>query len=429
VKEGDVKLAEEYDVNDLSLAGEGKIRIEWAERFMPVLRMIRERFAEEKPLKGVRIACCMHVTTETANLMRTLKAGGGEPALCASNPLSTQDPIAASLVKDYGVKVFAIRGEDNETYYKHIHDVLDTNPNITMDDGCDLVNTIHGNRTELIPGVWASMEETTTGIIRLKAMEKDGALKIPVFAVNDAESKHFFDNRYGTGQSTCDGIVRATNVLFAGRRVVAAGYGWCGRGFAMRARGLGANVIVTEINPVKAIEAVMDGFTVMSMEEAAKIGDVFCTLTGNKGVIRREHFEAMKDGAIVCNSGHFNVELDLPGLESITEKIGDEDERPLVKRYELKNGREVFVLADGRLVNLSCAEGHPPSVMDMSFSVQALATEHAIKEKGNYSIAVNPVPPDIDMSISSMKLESMGIKIDTLTEEQVKYLASYDEGT
>ncbi len=423
-----VKLAENYDVKDLSLAEHGRIRIEWAERFMPVLSQIRERFEKEKPLDGVHIGCCMHVTTETANLMRALKAGGGEPALCASNPLSTQDPIAASLVQDYGVKVFAIRGEDNETYYKHIHDVLDTKPQITMDDGCDLVNTIHGDRTELIPGVWASMEETTTGIIRLRAMEKDNALKIPVFAVNDAESKHFFDNRYGTGQSTCDGIIRATNVLFAGRRVVAAGYGWCGRGFAMRAKGLGANVIVTEINPVKAIEAVMDGFNVMPMAEAAKIGDVFCTLTGNKNVIRKEHFEVMKEGAIVCNSGHFNVELDLPGLESLAERVS-EDERPLVKRYDLRNGRTLFVLADGRLVNLACAEGHPPSVMDMSFSVQALTTEYAVKNKGSYPVVVNPVPADIDMNISHMKLASMGISIDELTPEQVKYLSSYDEGT
>jgi adenosylhomocysteinase len=428
VKEGVVKLAREYDVKDLSLAEEGKIRIEWADRFMPVLKSIRERFEKEKPLEGVRLGCCMHVTTETANLMRALKAGGGEPALCASNPLSTQDPIAASLVKDYGVKVFAIRAEDNETYYQHIYEVLDQKPNITMDDGCDLLNAIHSKRTELIPDVWASMEETTTGIIRLQAMEKDSALKIPVFAVNDAESKHFFDNRYGTGQSTCDGIIRATNVLFAGRRVVAAGYGWCGRGFAMRAKGLGASVIVTEINPVKAIEAVMDGFTVMPMAEAAKIGDIFCTLTGNKNVIRKEHFEVMKEGAIICNSGHFNVELELPGLESLAEKIS-EDERPLVKRYDLKNGKTIFVLADGRLVNLSCAEGHPPSVMDMSFSVQALTTEYAVKNKGSYPVAVNPVPADIDMNISQLKLATMGIEIDELTPEQVKYLASYDEGT
>jgi adenosylhomocysteinase len=421
-------LAREYDVKDLSLAREGKIRIEWAERFMPVLRSIRERFEKEKPLKGVHLGCCMHVTTETANLMRTLVAGGGEPALCASNPLSTQDPIAASLVQDYGVKVYAIRGENNDTYYRHINDVLDQKPNITMDDGCDLVNSIHKSRTELIPDVWASMEETTTGIIRLRAMEKDGALKIPVFAVNDAESKHFFDNRYGTGQSTCDGIIRATNVLFAGRRIVACGYGWCGRGFAMRAKGLGANVIVTEINPVKAIEAAMDGFTVMPMAEAAKIGDVFCTLTGNKNVIRKEHFTVMKEGAIVCNSGHFNVELDLPGLQELAENVS-EDERPLVKRYDLRNGKTIFVLADGRLVNLACAEGHPPSVMDMSFSVQALTTEYAVKNKGSYGVAVNPVPADIDMNISHMKLTSMGIEIDELTPEQVKYLASYDEGT
>ena len=421
-------MPQEHDVKDLSRASEGRIRTEWADRFMPVLAMIRGRFEKEKPLKGARVGCCMHVTSETANLMRTLKAGGAEVALCASNPLSTQDATAACLVKDYGVRVYAVRAEDNDTYYRHIHSVLDTRPNITMDDGCDLVNTIHAGRTELIPDVWASMEETTTGIIRLRAMEKHGALRIPVFAVNDADSKHLFDNRYGTGQSTCDGIIRATNVLFAGRRIVACGYGWCGRGFAMRARGLGANVIVTEINPVKAIEAVMDGFAVMPIAMAAGIGDVFCTLTGNKNVIRKEHFEAMKDGAIVCNSGHFDVELDLPGLESLAEKVS-RDERPLVRRYDLRNGRSIFVLAQGRLVNLACAEGHPPSVMDMSFSVQALTAEYAAKNRGRYGVAVNPVPIQIDMDISRLKLESMGVEIDVLTPEQEKYLASYAEGT
>jgi adenosylhomocysteinase len=418
----------EHDVKDLGLAESGEKRIEWANRFMPVLALIRERLQKEKPLAGVRMACCMHVTSETANLMRTLSAGGASPALCASNPLSTQDDVAAALVRNHGIPVYAIRGEDNKTYYSHIEATLKRKPNITMDDGADLISTIHSKMPELIKEIYGSMEETTTGIIRLRAMERDNSLKIPVIAVNDADAKHFFDNRYGTGQSTVDGIIRSTNILFAGLNVVAGGYGWCGRGFAMRARGMGAKVIVTEVNPLRALEATMDGFSVMPMAEAAEIGDVFCTLTGDKTVIGREHFEKMKDGAIVCNSGHFNVEVDLEALQSMSKKI-TENVRPNVDSYQLKNGKTIFVLAKGRLVNLAAAEGHPPVVMDMSFSIQALTAEYVVKDRGKLQPRVYPVPKEIDNEVARLKLASLGLKIDTLTKEQERYLANWQEGT
>ncbi len=415
------------DIADIKLAQKGKDRIEWAELNMPVLRLIRERFKKDKPFKGINMACCLHVTTETANLMITLKAGGANAALCASNPLSTQDDVAASLVKDYGVSVFSIRGEDNKTYYKHINQALDFKPHITMDDGADLVSTLHSERDELIEGVIGGTEETTTGVIRLKAMANDGALRYPIIAVNDSKTKHFFDNRYGTGQSTVDGILRATNMLMAGSNVVVAGYGWCGRGFAMRARGMGANVIVTEVDPVKAIEAVMDGFQVMTMGRAVRVGDLFVTLTGDINVIRMEHFEKMKEGAIVANSGHFNVELELSKLAKECKKR--REIRESVEEYTLRNGRRIYVLAEGRLVNLSAAEGHPAMVMDMSFANQALAAEHMIKNADSMEKDVYMVPEKIDNRIAALKLKSMGIKIDRLTDEQKKYLASWEMGT
>ncbi len=415
------------DVKDLKLSAKGKDRIEWAERDMPVLRRIRESFSKKKTLKGVRIAACLHVTTETANLMRTLKAGGAEVYLCASNPLSTQDDVAASLVKDYGVAVFAVRGEDNKTYYRHINAVLDKKPQITMDDGADLVSVLHSKRKKDAEYVIGSTEETTTGVIRLKSLANKGLLKFPVIAVNDAATKHFFDNRYGTGQSTLDGIIRATNRLVAGSSFVVCGYGWCGKGLAMRARGAGANVIVTEVDPLKALEAVMDGFQVMPIARAARIGDFFCTVTGDINVIRKEHFKNMKDGAIVCNSGHFNVELDLEGLKGLTKS--KRIIRDFVQEYRLKDGRRIHVLAEGRLVNLACAEGHPASVMDMSFANQALSAAYLVQRGSNLEKRVYTVPEDIDREIARMKLETLGVKIDKLTKEQREYLASWEMGT
>jgi len=418
----------DYQIADLKLAAEGKKRIDWAERDMLVLQLVRERFLREKPLAGVRMSLCLHVTAETANLCRTLKAGGADLLLCASNPLSTQDDVAASLVEHDQIKVFSIRGEDNKTYYSHIRSGIEHKPMITMDDGADLVSTIHAEYPGQTGEIMGSMEETTTGVIRLRAMAADDALKIPVFAVNDAQTKHLFDNRYGTGQSTVDGIIRATDILLAGSTVVTAGYGYCGRGFAMRARGMGANVIVTEVDPVKAIEAVMDGYRVMPMEEAAPIGDLFCTLTGNINVIRPEHFELMKDGAIVCNSGHFNVELDLKGLENMAAKI-ERKVRQEVDAYILGNGKKIFVLGEGRLINLAAAEGHPASVMDMSFAVQALTTEYVVKNHENLEHRVYEVPESIDKWVAELKLKSMNVALDKLTPEQEKYLASWTMGT
>ncbi|MDP8262285.1 MAG: adenosylhomocysteinase [Candidatus Ancaeobacter aquaticus] len=418
-----------YDIKNIDLAAGGKKRIEWADRDMPVLRETRKRFSAEQPFKGLKMSACLHVTAETANLARTLTAGGADLALCASNPLSTQDDVAASLVKDYGISVFAIKGEDNDVYYSHLKAVLDRRPNITMDDGADLVSALHGEKyKDLVSEVMGSMEETTTGIIRLKAMEKDNALKIPVIAVNDADTKHLFDNRYGTGQSTLDGIIRATDMLIAGKAVVVAGYGWCGKGFAMRARGMGANVIVTEIDPIKCLEAVMDGFRVMDMKEASKEADLVCTITGNMHVIRKEHFELMKNGAMVANSGHFNVEIDLEGLAQIAVEV-KKDVRNFVDEYVLKNGNSIFVLAEGRLINLAAAEGHPACVMDMSFATQALASEYVVQNKGKLSPKVYYVPREIDEWVASLKLKTMGITIEKLTPEQVKYLASWDMGT
>ena len=418
----------DFDVKDTGLAAEGKRRIEWADRDMPVLRVIRKRFEKEKPLKGIKMSACLHITAETANLARTLKAGGAQLVLCASNPLSTQDDVAASLSTDYGIPVFAIKGEDTETYYRHIQSALAHDPQVTMDDGADLVSAIHTDHTDLIPGILGSMEETTTGVIRLRAMEKDGALKIPVVAVNDADTKHLFDNRYGTGQSTVDGIIRATDILLAGKMVVAAGYGWCGRGFAMRARGMGSNVIVTEVEPLRALEAVMDGFRVMSMEQAAAEGDLFCTLTGDVNVIREEHFIAMKDGAILCNSGHFNVEIDLKALKNISKEVRT-GVREFVDAYVLKDGRTVYVVGEGRLVNLAAAEGHPACVMDMSFAVQALASEYVATRETKLEPKVHNVPDEIDKTVARLKLESMGVNIDTLTDEQAEYLSSWTSGT
>jgi adenosylhomocysteinase len=416
------------DVKDLALAPKGKGRIVWADAQMPVLREIRARFEREKPLKGQRIAACLHVTTETANLMRTFVAGGAEVALCASNPLSTQDDNAASLVADYGIPTYAIRGEDSKTYYQHIHQALDFKPTLTLDDGADLVTAIHQKRTDLIPGLLASMEETTTGVIRLRAMHKDGALKIPVVSVNDAQTKFMFDNRYGTGQSTVDGIIRATNVLLAGRNVVVAGYGWCGRGFASRARGLGAKVYVTEVEPIRALEATMDGFQVVPMAEAVKLGEIFCTLTGNKSVIRKEHFQAMRDGAIVANSGHFNVELDLDALAALSKQVR-KNVRENVDEYVQKDGRSIFVLGEGRLVNLACAEGHPAAVMDMSFATQALMTEWCVLNRSKLKVSVIDVPRDVEQTIARLKLRTMGVLIDEMTPEQKKYVESWQEGT
>ena len=417
----------DYDVKNLKLAKDGALRIEGADQNMVVLKRIRERFEKEKPLKGVRIAACLHVTTETASLMQTLKAGGAQVVLCASNPLSTQDDTAAALVKNDRISVFAVKGEDNRTYYSHINAALDFKPHYTMDDGADLVSTLHSERSELLPQVRGGTEETTTGVIRLRSMAAEGVLQYPIIAVNDAQTKHFFDNRYGTGQSTVDGIIRATNRLIAGTNFVVCGYGWCGRGVAMRARGMGANVIVTEINPLRAIEAVMDGFTVMPIRKAAAIGDFFCTLTGNIAVIRKEHFQRMKDGAIVSNSGHFNVELDLDGLQAIT--VSRRTIRPFVEEYVLKNGRRINVLGEGRLINLAAAEGHPSSVMDMSFANQALCIEYMANNNKRLSKNVHPVPEKIDRQIAKEKLSAMGTKIDKLTAEQKKYLASWEMGT
>lgn len=416
-----------YVVKDLGMAEGGRRRIKWAEREMPVLRQVRERFAKERPLEGVRISCCLHVTTETANLMRTLQAGGADVVLTASNPLSTQDDVAASLVSHDEIPVFAIKGEDNDVYYKNLNMALDHKPQITMDDGADLVSTMHRSRRELIPGMIGSMEETTTGVIRMKAMAADGALEFPVVAVNDAMTKHLFDNRYGTGQSTIDGIIRATNILLAGKTFVVAGYGWCGRGLAMRARGMGANVVVTEIDALKALEAVMDGFRVMPMIEAAPIGDFFITLTGDKDVIDRHHFEIMKDGALVGNSGHFNVEINIPALEEMA--VAKRRVRPFVEQYDLPDGRQIHILAEGRLLNLAAAEGHPASVMDMSFANQALVAEYLYKNGKELGNKVYSVPEDIDLSIADLKLKAMQIGIDVLTPAQVAYLSSWQEGT
>ncbi len=415
------------DVKDLGLAAKGKKRIEWASRSMPVLELIRKRFLKEKPLAGLRVSACLHVTTETANLMTTLRDGGADAVICASNPLSTQDDVAASLVQDFGIPVFAIKGEDNKTYYSHITAALDHQPHITMDDGADLVSTIHSNRRDLLPNIVGGTEETTTGVIRLRSMAKDGVLMFPIVSVNDADTKHLFDNRYGTGQSTLDGVIRATNLLIAGLNIVVAGYGWCGRGVASRARGMGAKVIVTEIDPTKAIEAVMDGFYVMPMSAAAPLGDIFVTVTGNKKVIRKEHFEAMKDGAVICNSGHFNVEIDIPALESMSKS--HTEAREFVEEYQIADGRKIFLLGEGRLINLASAEGHPASVMDMSFANQALSAEYMAKNHKSLEKKVYAVPQAIDKEIARLKLQSMGSFIDVLTTEQEAYLASWAEGT
>ncbi len=415
----------DYDVKDLRLAPQGRMRIEWAEESMPVLRLVRKRFAKERPLRGVRVAACLHVTTETANLMQTLQAGGADIRLCASNPLSTQDDTAASLVAHDHIPVFAIKGEDKKTYYRHLHDALGHNPTVTMDDGCDLVSTLHSEKkTARILG---GTEETTTGVIRLRSMAAKGVLKFPVISVNDADTKHMFDNRYGTGQSTLDGMIRATNRLVAGSVVVVAGYGWCGRGIAARAKGMGADVIVTEVDPLKGLEAVMDGFRAMPMEEAAKVGDFFVTVTGNLKVIRKEHFAAMKDGAIVCNSGHFNVELDIPALAKLARRR--KMVRDGVEQFILANGRKINLLGEGRLVNLAMAEGHPSSVMDMSFANQALSAEYLVKHGRSLKKQVYPVPAAIDKEIARLKLAGMGVDIDRLTKEQEKYLASWEMGT
>ena len=416
-----------FDVKDTHLAEGGRRRIEWADREMPVLRAIRERFAKEKPLKGVRVSACLHVTTETANLMKTLQAGGADIVLTASNPLSTQDDVAASLVTHDEIPVFAIKGEDNTTYYKHIYAALDHKPQMTMDDGADLVSTMQKERRELIPGMIGGTEETTTGVVRLRAMAMDGALTFPIIAVNDAMTKHLFDNRYGTGQSTLDGVVRATNILLAGKNFVVAGYGWCGRGLASRARGMGSNVIVTEVDPLPALEAVMDGFRVMPMAEAAKIGDIFVTVTGDLNVIDRQHLEVMKDGAIIANSGHFNVEINIPAMEEMA--VSKRLVRPFVEQYEFKDGRLVFLLGEGRLINLAAAEGHPASVMDMSFANQALSAEYMIKNGATLEKKVYGVPDVIDREIARLKLQSMGVTVDKLTAEQNKYLNSWEEGT
>ncbi len=418
----------EHDVRALDLAPGGRYRIEWAEQDMPVLRQIRERFAQEKPLKGIRISACLHVTTETANLVHTLQAGGADVVLTASNPLSTQDDVAAALVTQYEIPVYAIKGEDTQTYYDHIKRALDHKPHITMDDGADLVSEIHKNRRELLDGILGGTEETTTGVIRLRAMAADGALGFPVIAVNDSMTKHMFDNRYGTGQSTIDGIVRATNVLLAGRTVVVAGYGWCSRGIANRARGMGANVIVTEVDPLKALEAVMDGFRVMPMDEAAPIGDLFVTATGDINVIDRQHFAVMKNGAIMCNSGHFNVEINIPALQAMA--TGKPRLiRPFVEQFTMPDGRKLHLLGEGRLINLAAAEGHPASVMDMSFANQALAAEFMIQNHDKLQNQVYTVPEELDMKIARLKLEAMGVRIDTLTEEQFRYLNQWQEGT
>lgn len=417
-----------YDVKDLKLAVEGKKRIEWAEANMPVLAEIKNRFSKTKPLKGLKVSCCLHVTTETANLVRTLKAGGADVLLCASNPLSTQDDVAASLVKDYQIKVFARFGENRESYYKHLEAAIKHNPDITMDDGADLLSLLHTKYKKQAFKVKGSMEETTTGVIRLKALEKEGKLMVPIIAVNDAKTKNLFDNRYGTGQSTLDGIIRATDILLAGKNIVVAGYGWCGRGFASRARGMGANVIVTEVDPIKAVEAAMDGFMVMPMSKAASIGDLFCTLTGDIHVLRQEHFKKMKDGAIVCNSGHFDVEIDIPALKKLAGKVR-KNVRNFVDEYTLPGNRKIYLLGEGRLINLAAAEGHPASVMDMSFATQALATEYVNKHYKTLQNKVYYIPEKLENWIAKAKLKSMSISIDKLTPEQEKYLASWEIGT
>jgi adenosylhomocysteinase len=416
-----------YDIKDSTLAEGGRRRIDWAEREMPVLRLIRERFSKERPLKGIRMSACLHVTTETANLAQTLHLGGADLVLTASNPLSTQDDVAAALVNIYEVPTFAIKGENNVTYYKHIQAALDHAPQVTMDDGADLVSTMHKERRDLLKNVIGGTEETTTGVIRLRAMAADGALNFPVIAVNDAQTKHLFDNRYGTGQSTIDGIVRATNVLLAGRVFVIAGYGWCGRGLAMRARGMGSNVVVTEVEPLPALEAVMDGFRVMEMKEAAKIGNIFVTVTGDLNVIDQQHFEVMKDGAIIANSGHFNVEINIPALEKMSKE--KRLVRPFVEQFVLEDNRRINLLGEGRLINLAAAEGHPASVMDMSFANQALSVEYMVKNADKLEKRVYSVPEEIDRQIARLKLDAMGVQIDRLTPEQVKYLNSWEEGT
>ena len=418
----------QHDIKDINLAPEGKQRIEWADREMPVLRLIRERFEAERPLEGVRLVACAHITTETANLARTLQAGGAEALLIASNPLSTQDDVAASLVADWGIPVMAIKGESIETYVSHVRAALDTNPNMIIDDGSDVVATMLKEKKELVDGLIGTTEETTTGIVRLKAMQKAGVLNFPSIAVNDAQTKHFFDNRYGTGQSTLDGIIRATNILLAGKTIVVVGYGWCGKGVAMRARGMGGNVVVCEIDPIKAIEAVMDGMRVLPIKEAAKIGDFFITVTGNRHVIDKEHFAAMKDGAIVCNSGHFDLELNLEALREMSEPVAKR--RPFVDEYRSKGGdKSVIVLGEGRLINLAAAEGHPASVMDMSFANQALSAEYLVKEKGKLGAGVHVLPTEVDQEIASLKLRAMGINIDELTPEMIEYMSSWETGT
>jgi adenosylhomocysteinase len=416
-----------HDVADLRLAEAGARRIEWADRQMPVLAQIRERFAAERPLQGIRLSACLHVTSETANLMRTLAAGGADVALCASNPLSTQDDVAASLVADHGISVFAVNGEDSESYYRHIEAAVDHRPQVTMDDGADVIGVLHSTRQDQLGEIMGGTEETTTGVIRLRALERDGKLGFPIVAVNEANTKHLFDNRYGTGQSTIDGILRATNVLLAGRTFVVCGYGWCGRGIADRARGLGSHVIVVEVDPLRALQAVMDGFRVMPIADAARTGDLFVTATGDKHVLRGEHFELMKDGAILANTGHFNVEIDIPALRKLAGSVSVA--RPMVEQFDLSGGRRIFLLAEGRLVNLAAAEGHPASVMDMSFANQALAAEHVVKHHAELEKRVYDMPRDIDDEVARLKLASMGVEIDTLTDEQRLYLDSWDEGT
>ncbi len=417
----------DYDVKDISLADQGMLKIGWARGAMPVLRLIEERFQKERPLKGIRIAACLHVTTETANLMRVLVTGGAEVRLSASNPLSTQDEVAAALVKHLGIPVFARKGEDRETYYGHIQAALEIRPHLTMDDGADLISTLHSERTDLLPEVIAGTEETTTGVIRLKSLERQGALRYPVIAVNEARTKYLFDNRYGTGQSTIDGLLRATNLLLAGKPFVVCGYGWCGRGVAMRARGMGARVVIVEVDPLKALEATMDGYQVLPMAEAARVGEVFVTVTGNVKVIREEHFRAMKDGAVVANAGHFNVEIDIPALEALSLK--KRKIRDFVEEYTLEDGRRIYLLGEGRLINLASAEGHPAAVMDMSFANQALSAEYAVKNAGKLEKRVYRVPEEIDRTIARLKLDSMGIAIDELTPEQKAYLESWELGT
>jgi adenosylhomocysteinase len=426
-RKGLMATTRRFDVKDVALAPEGLSRIEWADRQMPVLAAIRERFEREQPLAGYRVSACLHVTSETANLMRTLKAGGADIVLCASNPLSTQDDVAAALVEEYDVSVFAIKGEDNDTYYQHIEAAVDHKPQLTMDDGADVIGVLHAHRRELLGDIVGGTEETTTGVIRLRALERDGALGFPVIAVNDANTKHLFDNRYGTGQSTIDGIIRATNILLAGRKFVVAGYGWCGRGVALRAKGHGAHVIVTEVDPLRALEAAMDGYEVLPMARAAEVGDIFVTATGDKSVIAREHMERMKDGAVLANTGHFNVEIEIPALRALA--VETRTLRPLVDEFRLEDGRRLYLIADGRLVNLAAAEGHPAQVMDMSFANQALSAEYMVANAASLERHVYPVPEEIDKEIARLKLATMEIQIDQLSEEQAKYLASWDEGT